>query len=136
MALSTFSVFLVALFLAPSLVSTGSSRWARQDSTPVCGIGARNASDPRAAFFRGIVDTSHYGNHERVASPAGVPLKIGIVGAGAAGLYAAMLLDSLGIDYDIYEASSRIGGRIYTYRFSESTDPSDPAYYDYYVSDK
>lgn len=134
MTLSTFSAFFIALFLAPSLASPASSKWARQDNTPFCPIGARNASDPRAAFFRGIVDSSHYGNHERVPSPAGVPLKVGIVGAGAAGLYAAMLLDSLDIPYEIYEASDRIGGRIYTYRFSESTDSTDPAYYDYYVS--
>jgi monoamine oxidase len=55
-----------------------------------------------------------------------------------AGLYAAILLDSLDIDYDIHEASDRTGGRVFTYRFDQEawdkSTPSDPAYYDYYVS--
>lgn len=49
-----------------------------------------------------------------------------------------MLLDTLGIEYDIYEASDRIGGRIYTHRFDQEawdkSTPDEPAYYDYYVS--
>ncbi|KAH9926686.1 uncharacterized protein B0H18DRAFT_1005121 [Fomitopsis serialis] len=45
--------------------------------------------------------------------------KVGIIGAGVGGLYAAMMLESLEIDYDILEASDRIGGRLYTYKFSE-----------------
>lgn len=67
-------------------------------------------------------------------------MKVGIIGAGAAGLYAAVLLDSLGIEYDIIEASDRVGGRIYTYRFNETawlnSTPDDPDYYDYFVSIK
>lgn len=101
--------------------------------------------DPRAAtgilrpdFFRAVVDSSDYGTHTKVKTPGGVPLKVGIIGAGAAGLYAAMLLDSLGIDYDIHEGSGRIGGRIYTYRFDQKAwdkaTPDEPDYYDYYVS--
>ncbi|KAL1848916.1 hypothetical protein Daus18300_013425 [Diaporthe australafricana] len=47
-----------------------------------------------------------------------------------------MLLDSLGIDYDIHEGSDRIGGRIFTHRFNQTawdkSTPDDPAYYDYY----
>ncbi|KAK4449750.1 putative L-amino-acid oxidase precursor [Podospora aff. communis PSN243] len=58
------------------------------------------------------------------------PRKVCIVGAGVAGLYIAMLLDSLNIPnltYDILEANpDRVGGRCYTYRFSD--DPHD--YYD------
>lgn len=53
--------------------------------------------------------------------------KVCIVGAGVAGLYIAMILDSLKISYDILEANpNRVGGRCYTYRFSE--EPHD--YYD------
>ncbi|MFY7707242.1 MAG: flavin monoamine oxidase family protein [Flavobacteriales bacterium] len=37
---------------------------------------------------------------------------VGIVGAGAAGLYAAYLLKQNGIDVEIFEASDHIGGRI------------------------
>ncbi|KAF9875231.1 l-amino acid oxidase [Colletotrichum karsti] len=63
-------------------------------------------------------------------------MKVGIIGGGAAGLYAGILLDSLGIDYDIHEVSDRIGGRIYTYHFDKETwdnsTPADGAYYDYY----
>lgn len=51
---------------------------------------------------------------------------VGIVGAGMAGLYTGMILDSLNIRYHIIEASDRIGGRVYTHRFTN--DPGD--YYD------
>lgn len=125
---------LVAATLVTHSFASPASFSRTQRAAGGCSIGNNKAKDPRAAFFRGVVDASNYGSHEKSPSPAGCPLKVGIVGAGAAGLYAAILLDSLGIDYDIYEASDRIGGRIYTYRFSESEDPKDPAYYDYYVS--
>ncbi|KAI5803004.1 hypothetical protein EDC01DRAFT_774681 [Geopyxis carbonaria] len=46
---------------------------------------------------------------------------IAIIGAGMAGLYAAMILQDLGLDYEIIEASDRIGGRVFTHRFSETT---------------
>ena len=56
-------------------------------------------------------------------------LKLCIVGAGVAGLYIAMILDSLEIPnltYEILESSDRIGGRIYTHHFS----PDEHQYYD------
>ncbi|GMQ30968.1 hypothetical protein Aconfl_36110 [Algoriphagus confluentis] len=40
------------------------------------------------------------------------PRKILIIGAGASGMAAALLLKSMGIDFTILEASNRIGGRI------------------------
>jgi NAD(P)-binding Rossmann-like domain len=59
------------------------------------------------------------------------PLSIGILGAGVAGLYTALMIDSLGPDsgvtYEILEADERVGGHLYTYRF-EGHDPND-----YYV---
>ncbi|KAL0937082.1 L-amino acid oxidase [Colletotrichum truncatum] len=113
-----------------------SPKEARQQDRNVCNDGSLAAENPRAAFFRKIVDNSPYSNHSRVPTPSNVPLKVGIIGAGAAGLYAAILLDSLGIDYDIHEVSDRVGGRIFTYRFDEESwaksTPADPAYYDYY----
>lgn len=64
-------------------------------------------------------------------------LEIGIIGAGVAGLFTALLFDwlnekcekdGLKIDYDIIEAAkmNRLGGRLYTHRFSH--DAHD--YYD------
>lgn len=37
---------------------------------------------------------------------------VGIIGAGAAGLYAAYLLKSYGVNVEIFEASNQIGGRV------------------------
>lgn len=48
--------------------------------------------------------------------------RVCIVGAGIAGLFIAMILDSLkisGLEYDILEASDRTGGRLYTHYFSD-----------------
>src|SRR6266446_3287871 len=56
-------------------------------------------------------------------------LPVGIIGAGAAGLYTAMILDSLDIKYEILEASGRHGGRLYTHNFSKLPGP-----YQYFVS--
>lgn len=46
------------------------------------------------------------------------PLRVAIVGAGVAGLYSALLLKKQGHHVHIFEASDRIGGRIYTHRFN------------------
>ncbi|KAJ4252416.1 hypothetical protein NW762_011016 [Fusarium torreyae] len=49
--------------------------------------------------------------------------RVAIVGAGATGLYLAMMLKYLEIsNVDIYEASDRIGGRCYTYNFADDAD--------------
>ncbi|KAI1406314.1 hypothetical protein F4819DRAFT_441224 [Hypoxylon fuscum] len=50
------------------------------------------------------------------------PRKVCIVGAGIAGLFIAMILQDLQIPnltYEIFEAGSRIGGRVYTHQFTE-----------------
>lgn len=102
------------------------------------GLSSPSSSTPRDAYLREILAGSNYPEFRTTPTPADVPLKVGIIGAGAAGLYAAVLLDSLGIDYDLLEASDRVGGRILTHRFNETawsqSTPSDPDYYDYYVS--
>ena len=49
---------------------------------------------------------------------------VGIVGGGFAGLYAGLLLQSLGIDCEIFEASERVGGRIDTW-YSTNYDAKD-----------
>ncbi|KAL4723242.1 hypothetical protein ACLX1H_009732 [Fusarium chlamydosporum] len=64
-----------------------------------------------------------------VTEPGLPPRKVCIVGAGIAGLYIAMILDDLQIpnlEYEILEASDRVGGRVYTHRFSEEEND----YYD------
>ena len=68
--------------------------------------------------------TSHLKNQKPSSD-----LPICIIGAGAAGLYTAMILESLGISYQIIDASTqdRVGGRIFTYNFPNSDT------YDYYV---
>jgi monoamine oxidase len=43
-------------------------------------------------------------------------VKVGIVGLGAAGLRAAMLLEQAGCTVSLFEARKRLGGRIYTIR--------------------
>ncbi|KAK2462139.1 hypothetical protein APHAL10511_005837 [Amanita phalloides] len=64
------------------------------------------------------------------ARPTGTNIKIvkptqqnpvGILGAGAAGLYTALILESLGIPYKILEAQGDVGGRLFTYRFPDTT---------------
>lgn len=63
--------------------------------------------------------------------PALRDLPVGIIGAGAAGLYTAMMLDSLCIKYEILEGSGRHGGRILTHEFTKEL-PGTP--YQYFVS--
>ena len=55
-------------------------------------------------------------------------LKIGIIGAGAAGLCTGMILQRLGRKFDVLEASDHVGGRMFTYSFSQP--PKDYDYYD------
>ena len=56
-------------------------------------------------------------------------LPVCIIGAGTAGLYTAMILESLGINYHIIDANTRerVGGRLFTYHFPGGGK------YDYYV---
>ncbi|KAK1517126.1 L-amino acid oxidase [Colletotrichum costaricense] len=137
MSLFSTRTLVTALLLAQSFaLPAPESKPVQLEERNICNDGELAAKNPRAAFFRKVVDESNYSNHSRVPTPKDVPLKVGIIGGGAAGLYAAILLDSLGIDYDIHEVSGRIGGRIYTYHFDQEawdkSTPVDPAYYDYY----
>lgn len=56
-------------------------------------------------------------------------ITVGIIGAGASGLYIAMILQILGIDYEILEGSDRPGGRILTHHFKQGKEP-----WNYFVS--
>ncbi|KAJ4466003.1 L-amino acid oxidase [Lentinula aciculospora] len=57
-------------------------------------------------------------------------LPIAIIGAGAAGLYTAMILDSLGIKYEILEGSGRHGGRILTHTFTNELRDTPYQYFE------
>lgn len=59
---------------------------------------------------------------------------VAVIGAGVAGLYAADILGSKGIDVFVLEASDKAGGRIRSFSnsFRESNLNSDSIYYPYY----
>ena len=50
------------------------------------------------------------------------PLSIGIVGAGMAGLYSALLLGRAGHRVHVFESTDRVGGRVHTHYFSDEED--------------
>ncbi|MBA7492512.1 hypothetical protein ES702_03062 [subsurface metagenome] len=60
-------------------------------------------------------------------------LSVAIVGGGISGLYTAWICQYLGIKWHIYEANpERLGGRLYTYWFDESSASENPMRHDYY----
>lgn len=99
--------------------------------------------NPLAFYGRNIIQDYHTRVREKVSVEAGqsdsldvsgddqlrfLPgQKVGILGAGIGGLYTALILDSLDIEYEILEASDRTGGRMFTYKFPGGGK------YDYYV---
>lgn len=50
---------------------------------------------------------------------------VGIIGGGFAGMYAGLILQSLDIEFEIFESSDRVGGRIYTW-YSSDYDANNP----------
>ncbi len=75
----------------------------RRDFLKVTGaaVGAAALSGPAAAIAA-------------VARPAGTQGRIAIIGGGIAGLNAALTLQDAGITSTVYEASSRVGGRMHS----------------------
>ncbi|QRV94779.1 Flavin containing amine oxidoreductase [Ceratobasidium sp. AG-Ba] len=108
----------------------------------------------RDQYARALLDA----HHERIGRseippliPPNAPLhgkiKIGVIGAGVAGLYVALMLDYLkdlsekdhsihfNFSYELLEANpstTHIGGRLFTYRFPERVGTTIPQPYDYY----
>jgi NADPH-dependent 2,4-dienoyl-CoA reductase/sulfur reductase-like enzyme len=75
-------------------------------------------------FFEDLETSESLTSNLHLSSSSSFP-KVCIIGAGAAGLYAGMIFDTLGIDYDILEAQpNHIGGRLLTYTFEEG-GPND-----------
>jgi monoamine oxidase len=74
--------------------------WSRREFMKATGatVGAAALSGPVAAF----------------AATSGPPPRIAIIGAGIAGLNAALTLEDAGFRSIVYEASSRVGGRMHS----------------------
>ena len=69
--------------------------------------------------------------------PDFTPGPVCIIGAGAAGLFAAIAMvdgtETAGVPFtniDILEASERAGGRVFSYPFTDSQNPATHNYYD------
>lgn len=72
----------------------------------------RQRARPNARNFNEILSTSSK------LDSNGEPV-VGIVGGGFAGLYAGLILQSLGIECELFESTDRVGGRIYTWYSSD-----------------
>ena len=70
-------------------------------------------------------------DYEATAPNSNEVVKIGIIGGGIAGLYTALILQELKIDFDILEASDRVGGRLRTHYFTPRPEPPEISH-DYY----
>lgn len=65
----------------------------------------------------GIPDAVNY----QTAADISTTNPVGILGAGASGLYTALILQDLGIPYRIIEAQGKVGGRLFTFKFQDET---------------
>ncbi|KAJ8128013.1 hypothetical protein O1611_g5621 [Lasiodiplodia mahajangana] len=85
---------------------------------------------------------SYYSRDDDFQAPSIIPdAKVAIIGAGAAGLFTAMILDYLrskvpgfNVSYDIFEAAGedRVGGRLFTYQFQPPDTVNSRVPRDYY----
>ena len=103
------------------------------DSADACPYKAQFASYLVHQKIKALTAATQGKIHQKVANPklekADIrKLKVCIIGAGCAGLYTAELLSFLGIDFEIWEASERAGGRVRTHYFTDKR-PSH-LYYD------
>ncbi|KAG6371230.1 hypothetical protein JVT61DRAFT_9855 [Boletus reticuloceps] len=89
-------------------------------------------TNPLAFFGRNIIQDYHTRLRTKLSLDSGQPhsfdvsddhlrvhlgKNVGILGAGIGGLYAALILDSLDIEYELLEATDHTGGRVSTYKF-------------------
>ena len=105
---------------------------------------------PALSNLRPFVPYEHLPEVPPLSDPASdtgpkIDPKVAIVGAGAAGLFTAMILDYLNkndslkekgfkVSYDIFEAADkdRVGGRLFTYNFAPHDVKSPAGRHDYY----
>lgn len=93
--------------------STNQGQWSRRAVLiSGCAIAAGAAGNARGSVGAGL--TLDDGNADVPVPAEGDPGKIIVVGAGIAGLTAARLLKTAGVDVVVIEARERIGGRIHT----------------------
>ena len=76
----------------------------------------------RRAALRGAASLAGMALLPRLPALAAAEARVAIVGAGLAGLTAAYELSKVGLKPDVYEGSTRLGGRCYSIRFSDRTD--------------
>ncbi|KAG1849194.1 hypothetical protein F4604DRAFT_1907473 [Suillus subluteus] len=77
----------------------------------------RKITDISSVGLIGISDAVNYQAPVDISSAK----PVGILGAGAGGLYTALILQDLGIPYHIIEAQGKVGGRLLTYKFQDGT---------------
>ena len=73
----------------------------------------------RRAVLRGAASLAGMALLPRLPALAAAEARVAIVGAGLAGLTAAYELSKVGLRSDVYEGSTRLGGRCYSIRFSD-----------------
>ncbi|MFK7783582.1 MAG: FAD-dependent oxidoreductase [Crocinitomicaceae bacterium] len=78
---------------------------------------AKQRKRPNAGKFKSAFEAANENNRTKE------PL-VGIVGGGFAGLFSGLILQSLGIEFELFESSDRVGGRIDTW-YSKDYDPND-----------
>ena len=73
----------------------------------------------RRAVLRGAASLAGMALLPRLPALAAAEARVAIVGAGLAGLTAAYELSKVGLRSDVYESSTRLGGRCYSIKFSD-----------------
>jgi monoamine oxidase len=87
-----------------------------------------------------IADTRYHSNDTEDKADDVTEYKVGIIGAGVAGMFTALIFDYLNenfektnFNYEILEADEkRCGGRLYTYNFPQREGQPDIGPHDYY----
>ncbi len=85
----------------------------QQHLDSICKGSLETAAPSNASTNAGVISSPLH--------PASRSLNVGIIGGGMSGLYSALLLQNCipDVKVKIFEADKRIGGRVFTYHFSE-----------------